>query len=320
MSITLTMFKHTQILSQRKLKRLETSPIVINRRRIIIMPNKMGLLFLTVILTMLFGSINYDNSLGYALSFLLTGIGVSSILHTHSNLAYLTIEAGNHNPVHAGHTTLFKIYLGTNKESKFNIKVENQYGSDIADVHQHNKSQIILRHPSEFRGQLALGRFKVSSDYPFGIINAWTWIELDFNAIVYPKIESQPTKVEMSSTNKASFANIDLNRNDDFMGFRNYQYGDSPKHLYWKYYSANELLLTKQFAGGGEDDVWLNWDTVAALPLNQAISRLTRWVIECDQNHKKFGLKLESHLIKPNIGNVHRHACLNLLALFKNKS
>ncbi len=311
------MLKFAQSFTRRRLKGPESEPIVISRKRIYIMPNRLGMIFSIVVFTMLFGSINYDNSLGYALSFLLIGIGFISILHTHSNLAHLRIECGSAKSVHAGSFSIFKLNLGSNRDQKFNIKIENAHSKDNVDISFKDKSRVKLKLPSTKRGYLAIGKFKVSTDYPFGIITAWSWVELDFNSLIYPLAEDEKVAVEMSSSHKTSIANLDQSRNDDFMGFRNYQNGDSPKQLYWKYFPANDLLLTKQFAGGGEDDIWLNWETVAHLPIEIAISRLCRWVLICGQSQNKYGLILGSNSIKPNNGEAHKHECLRQLALFK---
>ena len=302
-------------LSKNKAHRLEQGPLVLGYHRIYIMPNKLGVIFTAVVFTMLFGSINYNNALGYALSFLLIGIGVVSILHTYMNLSNLVIEPGQSIPVHAGDMVQFSVYLHSKTNNKYAIKLQNEFGSDLIDASTLDKSKVILRKPSTQRGWLELGQFKVSTSYPFGILTAWAWVDLKCTALVYPKIESKQTPIELSSAQKTTIRRTHTNRNDDFMGFRTYQAGDSPKHLYWKYFSANEVLLTKQFAGGGEDDVWLNFETVRDLPLELALSRLTRWVIECEKQRKKYGLILGSVTVKPGQGQAHQNQCLHHLAL-----
>lgn len=310
------MLKLTQLFSRRHAKGPENGPVIIHRKRIFIMPNKPGLIFTIVVFTMLFGSINYDNNLGYALSFLLIGLGLISILHTHSNLAQLIIEAGGSAPAFAGDTVSFFINLSSRVNEKYNIKIDNDYSSDSIDLSGHDKSQIQLKLPSNRRGYLPVGKFRISTDYPFGIIQAWTWVELDLKALIYPAPETEIHAVKMTSSNKTAIASNDLNQNDDFAGFRNYQPGDSPKQLYWKYYSANETLLTKLFAGGGEDEIWLAWDTVAHLPIEQALSRLCQWIIRCEKTSRKYGLSLPASTIKPARGVKHKYDCLRQLALF----
>jgi len=58
---------------------------------------------------MLTGSINYNLSLGYVLTFLLAGLGIVSILHTFRNLVHLYVSAGRVSPVFAGDLAHFQI-------------------------------------------------------------------------------------------------------------------------------------------------------------------------------------------------------------------
>src|SRR2546422_270240 len=58
---------------------------------------------------MLIGSINYNLSLGYVLTFLLAGVGIVSILHTFRNLAHLYVSAGRVAPVFARDTAQFEL-------------------------------------------------------------------------------------------------------------------------------------------------------------------------------------------------------------------
>ena len=59
-----------------------------------VLPTRAGLAYLVALVVMLIGAINYPLSLGYALVFLLGGLGVSTILNTFRNLAHLRITTG----------------------------------------------------------------------------------------------------------------------------------------------------------------------------------------------------------------------------------
>ncbi|MGD8886577.1 MAG: DUF58 domain-containing protein, partial [Gammaproteobacteria bacterium] len=56
-------------------------PVDLTQRRIFILPTRQGILFAIVLVIMLIGSINYNNSLGYLLTFLLASVAVVSILY-----------------------------------------------------------------------------------------------------------------------------------------------------------------------------------------------------------------------------------------------
>ena len=75
---------------------------VLDRRHVYILPSKQGVLFTLVLVCMLIGSINYALSLGFALTFLLAGLGVVAMLHTWRNLTGISLAPGRTLPVFAG--------------------------------------------------------------------------------------------------------------------------------------------------------------------------------------------------------------------------
>ncbi len=57
-------------------------PFTLGSRRIYILPTRNGLYFAVLVLAMLLGSMNYNNSLGFALAFLLAAVGLVAMHHT----------------------------------------------------------------------------------------------------------------------------------------------------------------------------------------------------------------------------------------------
>ena len=75
------------------------------------LPTRAGIGYAASLLVMLLGAMNYNLSLGYALTFLLAGLGVTAILHTFRNLAHLSIAPGRVEPVFAGDSARFTLLL-----------------------------------------------------------------------------------------------------------------------------------------------------------------------------------------------------------------
>jgi len=77
----------SQVLERiRERERRQQSPVRLDLRRIFILPTRSGIIFGLILMAMLIGSINYNNSLGFLLTFTLVGLGLVSILHTFRNL------------------------------------------------------------------------------------------------------------------------------------------------------------------------------------------------------------------------------------------
>src|SRR3954451_2640792 len=89
----------------------ERGTVVLVHRRGYIVPTRMGATFAATVLILLVGSINYALSLGFALTFLLAGMGLAGMVHTARNLARMAVSVGRTEPVFAGEAAQFRIFL-----------------------------------------------------------------------------------------------------------------------------------------------------------------------------------------------------------------
>src|SRR5918995_1052301 len=80
----------------------ERGIVVLVHRRVYIVPTRLGFYFAATLIVLLIGSINYVLSLGFALTFLLAGLGLVGMVHTARNLARLAVSAGRAELVLAG--------------------------------------------------------------------------------------------------------------------------------------------------------------------------------------------------------------------------
>ena len=76
-------------------------------RRLYILPTRYGLLYACMLLAMIAGAINYTLSLGFALAFLLAGMGLVAMLQAWRNLAGLDFAFSRASPVFAGQDAVF---------------------------------------------------------------------------------------------------------------------------------------------------------------------------------------------------------------------
>ena len=89
----------------------ENGEVHLGQRRIYIVPSKPGLAYVFMLLLLLIGSINYNLSLGFGLTFVLAACGVIDMHLSFRNLAWLDLSPGRTNPVFAGEQALFEIHL-----------------------------------------------------------------------------------------------------------------------------------------------------------------------------------------------------------------
>jgi len=114
-----------------QLRGAETGAIVLVQRRIFILPSRHGLIYVAALALMLTGSVNYNLSMGFVLTFLLTALGVNSIVHTFRNLARLRISPGRVQPVFAGSDARFILVIeNSGALDRFHTRLRGGYVAD----------------------------------------------------------------------------------------------------------------------------------------------------------------------------------------------
>ncbi len=295
----------------------QPGPIVLDRRHIYILPSKAGLGFGLVLFIMLLGSINYNNSMGYALTFLLASVGIVSILHTHRTLLGLRIEAGKVHPVFAGETAQFQLWLDNHGQAARYVLVWQRDDSTfVIDVPADQHVGINIPVSTAQRGRAFLGRVMVHSHFPLGLFRAWSYVHLDVSTLVYPQPFGHKTLPLGEQSDNVGEGSFREGGGEDFIGYRDYQLGDSPRHIDWKAVARGQNWIIKQFGGLRAATVWLTWDDVSVFNnVELALSQLCLWILVAESQGAEYGLKIPGCTLEPNRGNEHRELCLEALAL-----
>ena len=296
----------------------ERGTIVLVQRRVFILPTRQGLLFVGVILLMLTGSVNYDLSLGFILAFLLGAAGIQSMLHTFRNLAHLKITAGRVAPVFAGEPAQFQLnILNPTRADRFSIGVTgDRVGADYIDVPAETNTVATVAVPATQRGWLRPGRMMLFTRFPVGLFRAWSYAEPDVHCLVYPKPAAPGLALPPPAAGNGE-GGIAGRGQDEFSGLRPFRTGDSPRHVAWKAVARDDNLLTKQFSGLADAELWLAWNALPpGMDTEQRLSQLTRWVLDADALHLHYGLRLPDLTMPPASGPTQRADCLRALALY----
>jgi uncharacterized protein (DUF58 family) len=296
---------------------VEPGPVVLDRSRIYILPTRTGLVFAGMLALMLFGSINYNNSMGHLLTFLVGGMALVSILHTYRNLAGLGFTAGRTQPAFAGQRAGYELLIenpGTLRRPGIQLELSGEEAV-VTDLDGQRTRSVLLWRNSTRRGVLPLGRCTVFTCYPLGLFRAWAFVELPLACSVYPR--PGPARMLPQSPAYKPQQSGDKGRGvDDFVGFRPWRPGDSPRHVFWKAAARDQTLLVKQFGGDRADEIWLDWAALPDLGAEARLSQLCRWVIDAHRDHQPFGLRLPGSEIAIGSGAPHRQRCLEALARF----
>lgn len=298
----------------------ERGAVLLRHRRVYIVPARLGWMFAATLAILLLGSINYSLSLGFALTFVLAGMGLAGMVHTARNLALLSVSSGRAEAVFAGEAAQFRLYLDNRARFDRPAILARHVASGaqtVVDLNARSVGEAVLAVAARRRGRLALGRVMLETRFPLGLFRAWSYVEPDVHCIVYPRPEKSPLP-PMSADDDAGTARAQARGNDDFSGLRAYQLSDSPRHVAWKAAARSGDMLTKQFTGEAAAELWLDWQGLpAALGTEERLSRLAGWVLAAERCGARYGLRLPGTEIAAARGEAHRTACLQALALFE---
>jgi len=280
------------------------------------LPTPHGLLFAAALFTMLLIAVNYNNGLAYAFVFLVGAMAAVSMLFTHRNLAGLSVSVADAQPVFAGEDARFPVRLH-NSQGFLRQNVWLLCGDfhGKADVAALATTEVSLPVTARSRGYCHPPRFHLSSAYPFGLLYTWSRAMPAGTArgLVYPRAEGD-LPLPVSSAERLDTGD-ERREGDDFAGLREYQPGDSPRHVHWKAAAATGALVTKQFGGGASERLWLDWDLTHG-GTETRLSQLAAWVCRAESDGLVYGLRLPGREIELGAGPPHRHECLKALAVW----
>ncbi len=293
--------------------------LTIDRHHLYILPTRHGIGYFIIILLILFVSINYENSSGFMLAFLLGSLGILGMVYTHQNINRLKIKIGRAESVFAGQNVLFPVYISQSIPSLHpNLKLLSETGQTIS-AHLVNEKNTECKLPlsTTHRGYIKPGRIKIFSEYPLGLFHAWSWLKLDSQCLVYPAPAPHHYPLDFSEENIHGLFSNNKQGMDDFAGIRQYQVGDLANHMAWKAIAKTGELQTKLFNNESTQKIYINWShTDETLQLEQRLSVLCRMVLDASQQNINFGLHIPGTRIPPACGLQHKHRCLKALALF----
>jgi uncharacterized protein (DUF58 family) len=290
--------------------------LVLGQRHIFIFPSRAGLWFLLALAVMLVAAINYQNNLAFALVFFLFSLLVVAILHTYANLAGLGLESLRARPVYAGEMAEFELQL-RRQGRRAHHAIELQWPGQppaLISLLAGATAPVKLFHASQRRGWLRPGRLRVQTRYPLGLLRAWSWIDLDTAALVYPLPVAGPRPLSGGAGDPRGEQRW-RRGSEDFYGFRPYHSGDNPRHVLWRAYAKGLPLQSKQFVEQHSPSQWLAWEAVAG-EREQRLGQLCYWVLELHRLGQPFGLKLPGQTLATGAGDEHRERALRMLALF----
>ncbi|MET3132184.1 uncharacterized protein (DUF58 family) [Oxalobacteraceae bacterium GrIS 1.11] len=307
-----------------QLREREPGEVYLSQRRVFIVPSRAGLGFAFLLLILFIGAINYNLGLGFALTFFTGACALVDMYLTARNLAYLHLAPGRVQPVFAGAEALFELHIiNRSKLDRYAVWLDFISAGEprhVADVAAGASAALLLACPSVERGWMAAPRVRLVTRFPLGLFKAWSYWQPDARVLVYPFPEAQATPLPMLGA--AGDSGAGQAGHDHFSGIRSYQVGDPLRHLAWRQIARFDpalggQLLSKHFEGGAASELTLDFEALPSLlDVEVRLSRMTRWVLEAEQRALPYAFRLGPLRFAPALGEAHRAACLQALALY----
>ena len=295
----------------------KTVPVTLGLRNIYILPTSYGILYLMGLGAMLIGSVNYNNNLGFLLTFLLGSLALTAMMHTYSMLYGLRLVTATAMPVFAGDPAEVEITVGGIGRRRTGIRWYFKSAAGArADFRKGEPSRVMVSASTTHRGLFDPGWLRIASDYPLGLFQAWARIDTGLQALVYPRPVSAPLP---NPKTLSAIGNGDISGApgvDDFQGLSAYQPGDSPRRIHWQAYSRGRGLHTKTFTGQAGDGLVLDMKDIKGDDTEKKLSILCFHVLQAHYQRRSFGMNLAGLTIPVGNGQAHRDRCLRALAFF----
>lgn len=297
----------------------EAKQVTLNIRRVFVIPTKTSLALLVAILVLFLMAVNFQNSLIYALSFWLLALILITIFFTYRNLAGVTVRAIQSNACFAGEKAVFELEVScpeNQKKAAISLGWKHQ---DLAmlNLQTHHNVHIKLSHGTKMRGKFKPEKLNIFTTYPIGLVVAWSYAALDMESIVYPTPVLQETAEDGTGVDNEAEAGHEIARGStDFSSIREYQAGDSPKHIHWGAYAKTGKAYTKTFVDYANQDLWLDWDDINIAGVEVKLSHISAKVLQYHQEQQVYGLRIPGKTIQPATGEAHKTICLTALALY----
>jgi uncharacterized protein (DUF58 family) len=301
-------------------RRIPPGPsITLSQRNIFIFPSSTGFVFAGLLVLLVLAAINYQASLVYAAAFLLGSVFLVTILYTFRNLSGLRLEFVGGRPGFVGEDIELSVRVVRPGGGSAREGIQIGFPGGIprwVELYAQEADLVRLYVQGERRGYLRPGRLLVETYYPLGLLRAWTWVDLDVSALVYPRpLSSDLPGARAGRRDDGEL--IDPQGSEDFVDIKTYQPGDPVKHIMWRSYARGADLAVKRYASYIEPRLWLDLERVPG-ELEERLSRLTGLALQATRMGREFGLRLGSREIRPALGAAHLERVLRELALYGN--
>jgi len=291
-------------------------PFTLEYRHIYVMPTLFGFWFGILLALTALGGLNFNNNMALMLGFLLASIAQTTSVLAYRNLSGLSLVGMRAPPVFAGQAAHFKILL-KNPEQRFRfaIQVAAEGSIDCRDVGPQETGQLELEQKTVKRGWHEMAPFRIENRYPLGLFRAWSVIIPEARCLVYPAPALNPPP--LPKIGRGDYGSAQQGEGEHFHGLREYQEGDPLRRIAWRTSARHQKLYSRVMESPSEEACEINWYLMRGSGTEEKLSIMTAWILHAERRQIPYSLEMPTAALPADMGEDHRDACLEILALFQ---
>jgi uncharacterized protein (DUF58 family) len=216
-------------------------------------------------------------------------------------------------PCHAGDVLYTNLHFSDVARLHTGLRLSIDGDETVFDLTPGKENTARTTLPAPTRGWRRIGRIRIYSEYPYGLFHVWSWLNPEFSALIYPRLEGDAPPVPPLEGDTSQYAH--RRAGDELAMLRDYHPTDPRRSIAWKASARHDTLLVKEFEQRRGQQITLDWHSLRNLGYEPRISRLASWVCMAEQAQTPYALNLPDSRIPIGLGADHRHACLRALAL-----
>ncbi|MFY8274992.1 DUF58 domain-containing protein [Pseudoalteromonas sp. SSDWG2] len=223
--------------------------ITLDHSTLYVLPSKLGMFFLLIAVLNFLLATNYQNNLIHVCAYLMLVLVLMSLIQAYVNMKGLTIEFVDIPDCFSNQPSAMKLRVKNEYRTSHAIKINWQGTCVLVDYADDVMSDVVITCHNDKRGKYNAQRMKISSTFPFGLAQVWSYLDTNAPYFVYPSPlnHSQSLAVHDSDEDNAAQSKHVQSGNDEFDGLKEQKHFVDYRRISWKHYAKREQTLVKEF-------------------------------------------------------------------------
>lgn len=291
--------------------------LFLRKRRVYVLPTKMGGYLNGLIFLMFLLSVGYSNNLLLIFTLFLFGFNLIWLVQTHYHLkalvpAQVMLEDG-----HVGEGLRLMIRWQQRPPGPRDCELQLQTegfrlkASHLSQELDSTQGYISLPH----RGLWRWHTLKIETDRPFGLYRAWIYWPLDLATFAWPQLQKIAANLPLQAGLLEGEVPTDKRGPGDMKGLLPYS-NEEARQISWKHYARTGQLLVREGEEVRTPNAHFKWDEMnSGEAKEERLSQLATALVYCHRQDIPFSLQFAGRSRGPANSRSHLIQCLKDLSL-----